>query len=345
VIVSATIAAVAALGVAAAVSWLIARNASRMGLVDLPNARSSHQSPTPRGGGMGIVAGVLVGVLLLAAVGLPLTRDWGVVIAGYLAIAALGALDDFRSIPARYRLLVQAIVALAVVTIVGSVDRLPLPQPLDLPLGLLATPLTVFWLLTVTNFFNFMDGLDGLAGGQSVASCAGIALAGWSLASREIAIFLAAASAGFLLFNFPRARLFLGDVGSTSLGFLIASLPLLAPPAVRPMALFAVALGLSLFLIDPLETLFRLVRTGQRLGVAHRAHSYQQLANRPEQHNVVAIAVVACGFALSIGGALALKMTWLAWPLVALGLGVYFVERFLASRSRGSVDQSAEVGA
>lgn len=328
-----TIAAIGALGVAAGVCWLVARNASRLGLVDIPNARSSHQSPTPRGGGIGIVAGMAIGVAVLAMAGTPLPREWLVVLAGFAAIAVLGAVDDRRSIPAPYRLLIQAAVAVAVVTIAGAVDRLPLPPPLDLRLGLLAGPLTVMWILTVTNFFNFMDGLDGLAGGQAVASSAGIAIAGWSLATRQSAIVLAAATIGFLFFNFPHARLFLGDVGSTSLGFLISALPLLAPPATRPMALFAVAVGLSLFLIDPLETLIRLRRAGHPLGVAHRAHSYQQLAVTPGRHNRVAIGIVTCGFVLAIGGALAMNAAWAAWTLVLLGLGAYLVEKFLATRA------------
>jgi glycosyltransferase WbpL len=345
VIVSVALAAFAALGVSAGVSLLIARNAARLGLLDMPTARSSHQSPTPRGGGIAIVAGLMVGVLLLALSGTPVAQAWSVVLVGFLAIAAIGALDDVRSVPAVYRLLVQAVVAVAVVTIVGSVDRLPLPAPLDLRLGLLAAPLTVIWLLTVTNFFNFMDGLDGLAGGQSVASCTGIALAGWSLASREIAFVLAAASVGFLVFNFPPARLFLGDVGSTALGFVISALPLLAPPAARPMALFVVALGLLLFLVDPLETLLRLLRTGHRPGVAHRSHSYQLLARTPERHTPVAVGLVACGLALSVGGALAFKSAWLGWPLLGVGLSACFVERFLAMRSRGPMDRSAEARA
>jgi UDP-N-acetylmuramyl pentapeptide phosphotransferase/UDP-N-acetylglucosamine-1-phosphate transferase len=335
VISSLVIAAIGALGIAAGVSWLVMRNAARFGLMDIPNARSSHLSPTPRGGGIGILAGIAAGLLLLTVQGAPLPRDLSIVLVGYLAIAILGGAEDVRPIPAPYRLVVQGVVAVAVVTMVGSVELLPLPPPLDFRASWLGVPLTVVWLVTVTNFYNFMDGLDGLAGGQTVASCVGIALAAWSLASKQ------AATIGFVLFNFPRARLFLGDVGSTSVGFLIASLPLLAPHAIRPTALFAVALGLFLFLADPLETLVRLMRSGHRLGVAHRAHSYQLLAIKRQRQNTVVIFVVACGFALSIGGALVLKMPWLAWPLLAVGLGAYIVERLLAARISDSFDHSA----
>jgi Fuc2NAc and GlcNAc transferase len=170
VTISLLVAAGAALTVAAMVSWIISLFGARIGLLDVPNARSSHRSPTPRGGGIGIVAGVLIGTTLLTLTGRPVAGSVIVVLAGSLAIATLGLLDDLRSIPIIYRLVGQCAIAIAVVALVGAVDRLPLPQPLDLPLGLLASPLTIAWLLTVTNFYNFMDGTDGLAGGQGVAS-------------------------------------------------------------------------------------------------------------------------------------------------------------------------------
>jgi Fuc2NAc and GlcNAc transferase len=282
---------------------------------------------------LGIVGGVLVGTAVLGLARTSPGRDLVAVLAGFLAIAALGIVDDLRSIPVTYRLVVQAATAVAVVTLVGAVDRLPLPQPLDVPLGLFASPLTVVWLLLVTNFYNFMDGIDGLAGGQAVASCAGVAIAGWTLATRDLALVLAAASVGFLLLNFPRARIFLGDVGSTSLGFLIASLPLLAPVGVRPAAVFAVGIGLSLFLLDPLETLYRLIRRGQLPGVAHREHSYQHLAFALDHRNRVAVSLVVGGLVLSVAGALAFRATWLAWPVLAFGVFAFGVERVLARRS------------
>ena len=153
-----------------------------------------------------------------------------------VVLAALGVIDDRLSVPALYRLVVQVVVAVAVVALIGGVDRLPLPPPLDLPIGWFGLPLAVVWLVTVTNFYNFMDGIDGLAGGQGFASCAGVIIGIWSLGAEELAVVLAAACLGFLLLNSPPARIFLGDSGSYSLGFAIAGLPLLAPGFGRPMA-------------------------------------------------------------------------------------------------------------
>jgi Fuc2NAc and GlcNAc transferase len=327
-------AAVIAFVVAAGVAWLVARNAARLGLLDLPIERSSHHTATPRGGGIGIVAGAAAGILFMTAGGIPLGRDLGVLLAGTAAIALLGAIDDRRSIPARYRLAVQLAVAVAVVVLVGGPGRLPLPPPLDVPIGWLGVPLAVAWLVTVTNFYNFMDGIDGLATGQGFASCAGVIIGVWAFGAVELATVLAAACIGFLLLNSPPARIVLGDVGSTALGFAIAGLPLLAPADGRPIAMFGVAIGLSLFLLDPLETLARLARTGHAIGTAHRGHSYQALAPSRERHRAVTGALVLVGLVLSIGGGLTYHLEWLAWPVLVLALAAFAVERFLAGRAR-----------
>ena len=330
------IAALVALVVSAGVAWLVARNASRIGLIDVPNVRSSHETATPRGGGIGVVAGVLAGTLVLAALGIGPGLDLAVLLAGTLAMAALGAVDDRRSVPVRFRLLIQLAIATVVVGVIGVFERLPLPQPLALPVGWLASPLAIAWLATVTNFYNFMDGIDGLAGGQAIASCAGVALAAWSFGAVQLALVLAVACLGFLLLNRPPARIFLGDVGSTSIGFAIAGLPLLASPDQRPMALFAVAVGLALFLLDPLETIVRLALSGHRIGIAHRAHSYQALAPSRDRHGRVSSVLVLVGFALSFAGAIAYHYQSAAWPVLVLAVGVFAVERFLAGRARAT---------
>jgi glycosyltransferase WbpL len=322
------------LSVSATVVWLVARYGAHVGLLDVPNQRSSHLASTPRGGGLGVVCGVGAGVLVFSIAGIPPNQPLRVVLLGVAIVAVLGAIDDVRSIPAPLRLIVQLAAAMMVVAMLGAVPRLPLPPPLDLPLYWLSSPLTVLWLVGVTNFYNFMDGIDGLAGGQAIVSCLGIVIAAWSLQAIQFAVILAASTAGFLVFNRPPARVFLGDVGSTSMGFGIAVMPLLAPATDRPMAVLIVAIGLSLFLLDPLETLFRLGLRGYKLGVAHRMHSYQRLASANGPTLVVA-GVVVCGLALSAGGAIAYRAAWAAWAtwlLILVAIGVYAVERVFAGR-------------
>jgi Fuc2NAc and GlcNAc transferase len=328
-----TAAAIAGLIVSALIVWFVARYGARIGLLDVPNERSYHMASTPRGGGVGILAGVAAGILVFSVFGMPPTRPLGWLLTGAATMAVLGAMDDIRSIPARIRLMVQLAVAIMVVGALGAVPRLPLPPPLDLPLYWLAWPLTILWLMGVTNFYNFMDGLDGLAGSQAIVSCIGIVIAGWSLQAIQFSAVLAASTFGFVLFNRPPARIFLGDVGSTSLGFGIAAMPLLAPVGDRPMAVLVVAIGLTLFLLDPLETLLRRLRAGHRLGVAHQMHSYQRLASTSGPRLVTTV-VVICGLALSVGGALVYHSPWAVWPLVGAALVAYVVERFAAVHTR-----------
>jgi glycosyltransferase WbpL len=326
------VAGLGSFGVSVACTWLVLKNASRLGLMDVPNARSSHELSTPRGGGLGVVAGVTAGILLLAAFGAGPSQQLVTILLAAAAIAIVGAFDDVRPLRASYRLLMHFLVATAVVIALG-VGRLALPPPLDLSVGWLAGPLAVVWLVGVTNFYNFMDGIDGLAAGQAAASCVGVAVAAWSTGAVQFALVLAASALGFLVLNRPPARVFLGDSGSTSLGFAIAALPLLAPAGQQSTALFAVGVGLSLFLLDPLETLVRLARAGHRIGTAHRSHSYQLLASNRGRHGAVAGALVAAGLVLAIAGGLAYRVHWIAWPVAVFAISAYVVERYVAGRS------------
>jgi Fuc2NAc and GlcNAc transferase len=310
----------------------LARIASRLGLLDIPNSRSAHRQVTPRGGGIGIAAGVLAGFLVLTGMGVSLASPVLTVLAGAAVLAVLGLLDDFRSIPARYRLGVQALAAMGVVYELGGIPKLPLPPPIDVNMAWFGAPLAVLWLMTLTNFFNFMDGLDGLAGGQAVASSAGIAVAGLALGATQFAIILAGASVGFLILNIPPARIFLGDVGSTALGFSIGALPLLAPPAERNRAILAVMIGLALFLLDPIETLLQRIRRGNRLGVAHRDHSYQRIARAAGRHWPVSASLVLCGLVLAIGAGLSFRAQGPTWLLLALAAAAFGGERLIANR-------------
>jgi UDP-N-acetylmuramyl pentapeptide phosphotransferase/UDP-N-acetylglucosamine-1-phosphate transferase len=337
---------IAAFLVATLAAWLLVRYAHRLRLVDIPNERSSHTSATPKGGGIAVVIGVAAGVVIFASAGLWPKGQLGSLLAAVAAVAVLGLAADRFSVPPAFRILLQVAVAAATAASVGVIGHLPLPSPLGVPLGWLAWPLTILWLVTVTNFYNFMDGLDGLAGGQAVASCLGIALAAWSMGAQLLSALLAAATLGFLVFNRPPARLFLGDVGSTSLGFAIAAMPLLAPADQRSSAVLAVAIGLSLFLLDPLETLIRLARLGHKFGTAHRQHAYQLLSRTKRDQPRVTGVVVATGFALAICGVMAYRRPDLGWPMMAIGGAAYLVERYLTVRVRPpsadvSPDQSA----
>ncbi len=317
-----------------ALGCLVRKFAGPLRLVDWPNVRSSHVRPIPRGGGIGIVCGSCVGLLLLSM------GDWGsvpwAVFSGATLVAALGLADDIRGLSPSVRLVGQTCAAAFVVASTGPLLNYPLPAPLGWSVDppVLGWMFSVLWIVAVTNFFNFMDGIDGLAGGQAVASCAGVALAGWSGDASGLSVVVGASSLGFVLHNWAPARIFMGDVGSGFLGFSIASLPFLAAGPRRGDAVLAVAVGLALFLLDPVETLLRRARSGKKLTQAHREHRYQQLVAPGESAGRASGALVAAGVALSILGAASYRIPELGWSALALAVALFVVERSIGARRR-----------
>jgi len=277
----------------------------RRGVLDIPNARSSHEAPVPRGGGIGILAGLAAGLGVAAAVGLPLP-SWGVLV-GLGLMAAFGWVDDFRGgLPVAWRLLVQVAAAAIVAQGLGPLQRVPLPTPLDVPLGPLAWPLTILWIVGVVNVFNFLDGIDGFAGVQGVVAGLGLATVGWGSWAAPVGISVAAACAGFLFHNWHPARVFMGDVGSLTLGFLFAVMPLAAGRGRAPTLVFVAALILWFFLADGAFSILRRLSRREKIWQAHRSHLYQRLVISGWSHakvvvwvgvGMIAAAVVSVGAA------------------------------------------------
>jgi Fuc2NAc and GlcNAc transferase len=318
---------------------VVGKFANQLGLVDRPNARSSHVRPTSRGGGLGIVGGSCVGLLLVAA-GDTGSAAWAV-LSSATFVAAMGLADDIRSLSPSVRLVGQTFAAAFVVASTGPLLNYPLPAPFGWSVSgpVLGWMFSVLWIVAVTNFFNFMDGIDGLAGGQAVVSCAGVALAGWSGDASGLSVAVGASSLGFVFHNWSPARIFMGDVGSGFLGFSIASLPFLAAAPRRGDAVFAVGIGLALFLLDPVETLIRRAWTGKKLTQAHREHRYQQLVAPGETAGRASAALVAAGFVLSTLGAAAYHIPELGWFALTVAVTLFLVERSIGirrvSRCRG----------
>ncbi len=326
---SALTVAIAAFVLALLLTPAVRAAALRLGFVDSPNSRSSHQSTVPRGAGIAIMAAVLFGVMLGGLV----SGGVAILLAGAGTLALVGLVDDRSSLPVGARAGAQLVVALAVVLALGGLERVPLPPPLDFATGPLAIPLALLWFVGVVNYFNFLDGIDGIAATQAAVTGTGICLAGWESGAVLLATALAAAAAGFLPHNWAPAGVFLGDVGSYFLGFTLAGLPLLAPDPARPSAVLFVALSLWLFLADAFFTMARRVLRGARVDAPHREHLYQQLARR-FGHARVTLAV-GVGAALSTGGAL---MAWqigtpgAGWAALAFAVALFAAETAAARR-------------
>lgn len=314
-----------------AVTLLIRRHAGSLGLVATPNARSSHTVPTPSGGGVGIVAGGAVGSVLVL-----LSAPWpgALLLAAALLIAAIGFIDDRQPLPAAARLGAQLLLVGTIATIAlpggGLTTQLGLPLPPVL-VTVLAVLAAVYWI----NLFNFMDGIDGLAASQAIfmlLAAALLAVLGSENAATDPVFWwlptLAAACTGFLLLNWPPARIFMGDAGSTFLGFMIAVLAL-TTISLDWLSLWQWLVLAALFAVDATVTLCRRLMLRERVLEAHRRHAYQRLARRWHSHRRVTLAAIGvnifwllplalvAGWFSDLGAAIAL-VAYL--PLVALAL-------------------------
>jgi Fuc2NAc and GlcNAc transferase len=272
---------------------LMRRYALQRNLLDVPNNRSSHLFATPRGGGVAIVFGFAFALLTIAwETHFDLRRLSGLLVSG-LAIAIVGYLDDRRTLPASIRFGVHVAAALFVVLLFGGIPESALANwgLHGFWIGMAVAVVSLVW---VTNLFNFMDGIDGIAGAEVVfVSIAGAWLnwqAGGDSTLTAVTLCLAAASAGFLIWNWPPARIFMGDVGSGFLGFTVAVLGLaISQHGAVPIEIWVILAGV--FVVDATVTLVRRVIRGDRWFEAHRMHAYQHLAQRWKGHLPVTLSI------------------------------------------------------
>lgn len=336
---------VAVVAGSAGLTGVVRRYALRR-LLDIPNERSSHAQPTPRGGGLAIVVAAFAAGGVMAALGTGNATQW-LALAGGIPIAAVGFWDDHRDVPARWRFLTHALLASAAVYLVGGLPPLPVAGH-DVALGWVGHVLAAFGLVWVLNLYNFMDGIDGLAGAEALSvtvGAAGLLLLSGSTDNAQAALLFAATVAGFLAWNWPPARIFMGDVGSSFVGFVLGVFAL-ATAARGELSVWPWLILLGVSIVDATYTLFRRMLTGQRWYAAHRSHAYQHAARR-FGHRRTTLAVAA------------INIVWL-WPLawaatrwVGAGvvfLGIAYVPLFAvavffrAGAVPGSVQPSGQLG-
>lgn len=265
--------------------------ALRSGLMDVPNDRSSHTAATPRGGGISIVVMVSVALAALAFFGQTDVVATTAIVASTLVVAAVGFVDDRQGLSARVRFLIQTVAVAPAVYVLGGLPELEIGS-LNLQLGVAGAFICILGVLWFLNLFNFMDGIDGIAGCQAVFMTIATTLIVWNggLASEVLAIPLtiAAASAGFLYWNWAPAKIFMGDVGSGYLGALLALVGLYFINSGYISVWVSVILG-SLFICDATVTLAVRVFRRERWYAAHRTHVYQHLAKRWGSHSRAAM--------------------------------------------------------
>lgn len=290
---------------------LLRRYALDRSLMDIPNERSSHKVPTPRGGGLAIVLSFMLALpLLWLAEVTSVPQMVGLVGAG-LWIALIGFLDDHGHVPARWRLLAHFSGAAWALAWLGSLPPLPVFGT-AYDLGWFAQPLAAVYLVWLLNLYNFMDGIDGIASVEAITVCLGGAVLYCLVVPTGTAwagpVLLLAAVSGFLVWNFPPAKIFMGDAGSGFIGFTLGILSLQAAQEV-PALFWAWVILLGVFIVDATTTLVRRVRRHEKSYEAHRSHAYQYAARKLGTHKPVTL----------ITGAI--NLFWL-FPMAALvGLG------------------------
>jgi len=309
----------------AAVKILTPLLQTRYALLDIPNARSLHKSPIPKAGGGGIVIGSVAGLCVAWLFGMPLPRYE--LLLGTTIIVLVGFADDyFGDLSIVGRLSLQIAAALLVVSSAGGLERLPLPEPLDISLGPLIILGAVVWIVGVTNIYNFLDGIDGFAGFQGVVIYLGMTLLKQdTLVATGLVI--GGACCGFLVHNWHPARVFLGNMGSGMLGFVVAALPFQLDLASRSEAVFVTAVGLWFFLSDGVFTILRRFLHHERIWDAHCSHLYQRLVKTGVRHDQVALRII--GAAAVLNG-LAIVSIRIGKPSIQWGVLITAVGAFLA---------------
>lgn len=281
-------------------------------VIDVPNERSSHHTPTPRGGGVAILVCFLLSLPFLWFFDLITTNILaGFLVAGVL-VSVIGWMDDHGHIKARIRLLIHFTAAIIIVLTVGGLPEIAIAgYPVNL--GIIGDLLVVVLLVWVLNLYNFMDGIDGLAASETIISslCMGALILFWGENGQAayLAWILAASALGFLFWNFPPAKIFMGDAGSGFLGITLGGLVLLFAQTDQRF-LWGWGVMLGVFITDATYTLIKRLIRKEKIYNAHRSHAYQFASRKFNSHLKVTLAVIA------------INLFWL-FPISALIVGGY----------------------
>ena len=285
---------------AAALTGLLRRYALVNQLIDIPNIRSSHNSPTPRGGGLSIVIVFLLGLPVLSGMGVVTPETMWAIFGAGAWVALVGFLDDHGHVPARWRLLAHFTGAAWGLYWLGGLPSLVFLFPgsslvghtmgLDWVLQILG----MFYLVWLLNLYNFMDGIDGLASIEAITVCLGGALLYLSgpdvVGQWASPVLLAMTVAGFLIWNFPPARIFMGDAGSGFLGLVLGLFSVQAA-WIAPQFFWSWLILLGVFIVDATWTLFRRFWRGEKIYEAHRSHAYQYASRYYGSHKKVSLVI------------------------------------------------------
>jgi len=262
-------------------------------ILDYPNERSSHETPVPRGGGGAIVFVTLLGLWIVKSIEPSLLKtDWLIYFsAGGFLVGGISLLDDLYTIRNTIRFFVHGIVAVMIIFGIGYIDEISLISSNSIQLGYAGIFLTFIFIAGLINAYNFMDGIDGIAGVQAIIAGIGWAIIGYIYSEPLLllpGILTAAGSIGFLFYNWHPAKIFMGDVGSAFLGYSFAAVSVVAVQR-DPVLLYAGILLVWPFIFDTFYTLCKRLVRGENIFEAHRSHLYQRLVIAGWSHKTVTI--------------------------------------------------------
>jgi UDP-N-acetylmuramyl pentapeptide phosphotransferase/UDP-N-acetylglucosamine-1-phosphate transferase len=305
-------------------AWILSRTRGRWLAVDIPSHRSLHTTPTPRSGGLAILAGAAAGVFTHWLSNGDLLLDTAST-AAVLALVMIALVDEHYPIAAGLRLLLQTLV------VAGLLISDPVPEVTSLPW--FALLLGLVWMI---NLYNFMDGMDGFAGGMAITGFGTFALLAWQSGNVDLALacaILVAACSGFLLLNFPPARLFMGDTGSTVLG-LLAGMVIFKAHLENILPFWLGLLVFSPFIVDASVTLATRILRGEKFWLPHKSHNYQILVESGWGHKRTVLAEYALMLACSATAiAAAPQSPWRQATIIAGWALLYAILIYLIRRT------------
>ena len=305
-------------------TYVLMRAGRRKGVLDIPNERSSHTAPVPRGGGLAIIIIFFVFLYVYPSavdrpIGVPV---WKSLLLGGAIIAVIGIFDDLRHISARWRFLVHLLAAVVALSLLSALPDIPI-FGFSLDLGMFGYVFFAISLVWFVNLFNFMDGIDGIAGVEAITvlgSAALILFVQDQVAWLTLLSYLAVCVAGFLVWNWPPAKVFMGDVCSGFLGFTLGLLAVVTSVETT-LNVWVWVILCGVFLVDATTTLIRRIGRGETWYEAHRSHAYQILSRRFGSHWKVSVSVLVVNIAWLLPlGLLAAEYPFWALPICCIAL-------------------------
>ncbi len=298
-------------------TYFIRRFALKNKIISIPNERSLHDLPTPKGGGIAIVLTWYIGLSILFFSGIIEHSLFFALLSGIL-LAIVSLIDDIRGLKPFIRLVVQFLTAILAFYFLDGLRPLVMPH-ISINYNFIVYPVAIVGMVWFINLFNFMDGVDGFASLEAITIC----LVLFFLSGSIINLLLVACISGFLFWNWPKAKIFMGDVGSTQLGFILVVLGIYFHNTFQFSILNWIMLT-SPFWFDATLTLFRRWRNGEKLGEAHRKHAYQRIVQAGFSHLKVNIYLLIINVFVVVMILIYREIKFLQIPLFILTLSFFY---------------------